>query len=156
MYISTQYVSCALGAKIEMCPPKKRNVPHFTFLSVTLPFLFDFGHLGTQKKLCIPNRSYFIYIWAFLVTQTEKNQTEKNLPAVREDLGSIPGSGRPPWRREWLPTLVGYMPRGHKGLDTTEHYFHTFTFFGHIYLQEYLFIDLAIQVQIFSPKRDLP
>ena len=99
-----------------MCPPKKRNVPHFTFLSVTLPFLFDFGHLGTQKKLCIPNRSYFIYIWAFLVTQTEKNQTEKNLPAVREDLGSIPGSGRPPGEGNGYPLqytcLENPMDRG--------------------------------------------
>ena len=43
------------------------------------------------------------------------------------DLGSIPGSGRFPWRREWQPTpvflpgkfhgqrsLEGYSPRGHK------------------------------------------
>ena len=86
---------------------------------------------------------------------------EKNLPAMREDLGSIPGSGRPPgegngYLLQWLPTPVGYIPRGHKGLDTTEHHFHTFTFFFHIYLLKYLFIDLAIQVQIFSPKRDLP
>ena len=49
------------------------------------------------------------------------------------DLGSIPGSGRFPWRRKWQPTpvvlpgeshgrrnLVGYNPRGHKELDTTE------------------------------------
>ena len=48
------------------------------------------------------------------------------------DLGSIPGSGRFPWRRKWLPTpvfspgeshgwrsLVGYSPRGCKELDTT-------------------------------------
>ena len=46
---------------------------------------------------------------------------------------SIPGSGRFPWRRKWLPTpvflpgefhgqrsLVGYSPWGHKGSDTTE------------------------------------
>ena len=49
------------------------------------------------------------------------------------DLGSIPGSGRFPWRRERLPTpvflpgefhgqksLVGYSPWGCKELDTTE------------------------------------
>ena len=52
------------------------------------------------------------------------------------DLGSIPGSGRPPktpWRRKWHPTpvflpgeshgqrsLVGYSPRGRKESDTTE------------------------------------
>ena len=49
------------------------------------------------------------------------------------NLGSIPGSGRSPWRREWQPTeaflsgeflkqrsLVGYSPRGHKESDITE------------------------------------
>ena len=46
------------------------------------------------------------------------------------DLGSIPGSGRFPWRRKWLPTpvflpgefqgqrsLVGCSPWGHKEFD---------------------------------------
>ena len=33
-------------------------------------------------------------------------QLVKNLPAVREDPGSIPGSGRFPWRRDRLPTPV--------------------------------------------------
>ena len=50
-----------------------------------------------------------------------------------EDLGSIPGLGRFPWRREWLPTpvffpgefqgqrsLAGYSPWGRKETDTTE------------------------------------
>ena len=49
------------------------------------------------------------------------------------DPGSIPGSGKIPWRREWQPTLVflpgelhgerslaGYSPWGCKELDTTE------------------------------------
>ena len=44
------------------------------------------------------------------------------------DLGSIPGLGRFPWRRERLPTPVFwprefhglYSPRGHKESDTTE------------------------------------
>ena len=49
------------------------------------------------------------------------------------DSGSIPGSGRFPWRREWLPTpvflpeefhgqrsLVGYSAWGCKELDMTE------------------------------------
>jgi len=48
------------------------------------------------------------------------------------DPGLIPGSGRSPWRREWLSTpgflpgefhgqrnLAGYNPRGPKELDTT-------------------------------------
>ena len=49
------------------------------------------------------------------------------------DLGSIPGSGRFPWRRKWQPTpvflpgeshgwrsLVGYSPRGRKESDRTD------------------------------------
>ena len=50
------------------------------------------------------------------------------------DIGLIAGSGKFPWRREWLPTLVflpgkfhgqgslaDYSPWGHKELDKTEH-----------------------------------
>ena len=49
------------------------------------------------------------------------------------DTGSIPGSGRSPGKRAWLPTpvflpgeshgqrsLMGYSPWGHKESDTTE------------------------------------
>jgi len=49
------------------------------------------------------------------------------------DLDSIPGLGRPPWRRKWQPNtiflpgefcgqrnLVGYSSWGHKESDTTE------------------------------------
>ena len=60
----------------------------------------------------------------------------KNPPANAGDMrgaGSIPGSGRSPWRRAWQPTpvffpgeshgqrsLVGYSPWGHKESNTTE------------------------------------
>ena len=54
----------------------------------------------------------------------------KDLPANAADMGSIPGLGRPLWRREWQPTLVflpgkkrslvGYSPWGHKESDATE------------------------------------
>ena len=57
----------------------------------------------------------------------------KNLPAMREDLGSIPELGRFPWRKEQLPTpvflpgefhgqrsLAGYRPWGYKELDMIE------------------------------------
>ena len=60
----------------------------------------------------------------------------KNLPANAgdiRDIGSIPGSGRFPWRRAWQPTpvflpgeshgqrsLVGYSPQCLKESDTTE------------------------------------
>ena len=49
------------------------------------------------------------------------------------DVGSIPGSGKPPWRRKWQPTpaflpgkshgersLVCYSPRGRKEADMTK------------------------------------
>ena len=51
-----------------------------------------------------------------------------NPPANAGDVGSIPGSERFPWRREWQPTPVflpgqrslgGYSPQAHKELDTT-------------------------------------
>ena len=51
----------------------------------------------------------------------------------RERRGCDPWVGKIPWRRTWQPTpvflpgeshgqksLVGYSPRGHKELDTTE------------------------------------
>ena len=51
----------------------------------------------------------------------------KNPPASAEDMGSIPGVEKIPWRRKWQPTLVflpwkshgqrslgGYNPWGHK------------------------------------------
>ena len=49
------------------------------------------------------------------------------------DSGSIPGSVRSPWRRNWQPTpvlpekshgqqsLVGYSPKGHKEPNVTVH-----------------------------------
>ena len=45
----------------------------------------------------------------------------KNLPASAgdiRDMGSTPGSGRFPWRREWQPTPVFLPgePRGQRGL----------------------------------------
>ena len=63
-----------------------------------------------------------------------------------EDTGSIPGSGRSPWRRAWQPTpvflpgeshgrgsLVGYSPSGHKESDMTEATWHTYTKFIYRY-----------------------
>ena len=60
----------------------------------------------------------------------------KNPPANAgdgRDAGSIPGSGRSPWRREWQPTpvfspvkshgqwsLAGYRPEGRKESDMIE------------------------------------
>ena len=62
------------------------------------------------------------------------NKSEVKASASTEgDPGSIPGSGRFPWRRKWQSTpvflpgeshgrrsLVGYSPRGRKESDTAE------------------------------------
>ena len=37
----------------------------------------------------------------------------KNLPANAGDMGLIPGSERPPWRRKWEPTLVFLPAKSH-------------------------------------------
>jgi len=64
-------------------------------------------------------------------------QMVKNLPAMREDLGSIPGFdpwvGQIPWRRAWQPTpvflpgefhgqrrLAGYRSGGRRESNITE------------------------------------
>ena len=58
---------------------------------------------------------------------------ESTCKAGDAEEGSIPGSGRSPWRRAWQPTpvfipgefhgqrsLAGYSPWGHEESDTTE------------------------------------
>ena len=70
--------------------------------------------------------------WASQVVRVVKNPPLNAGDA--KDTGSIPGSGRLPWRRKWQPTpvllpgkfhgqrsLAGYSPRGRQELDTAEH-----------------------------------
>ena len=45
--------------------------------------------------------------WASLVALVVKNLTV-NAEDVR-DVGSVPGLGRPPWRRAWQPTPVSCL-----------------------------------------------
>ena len=40
-------------------------------------------------------------------------QWVKNPPAKAGDVGSIPGSGKIPWRRKWLPTPVFLSGKSH-------------------------------------------
>ena len=70
------------------------------------------------------------------VTVTSGGTVAKNLPANAGNtgnIGSIPGSGRFPWRMKWQPiqyslhakfhgqrSLAGYSPWSHKELDTTK------------------------------------
>ena len=74
---------------------------------------------------------YSIYIVFGLPGGSDSKESACNAGHV----SSIPGLGRFPWRREWLPTpvcwpgefhgqrsLVGYSPWGHKESETTEHF----------------------------------
>ena len=77
----------------------------------------------------------------------------KESPFNAGDPGSIPGSERIPWRREWLPTPVflpgefhgqrrpaGYSPWDHKKSDTTEQLTYTHI---HIKFQRRILIGSA-------------
>ena len=82
---------------------------------------------------------YFLYFpYAYLFSRA--SLVVKNVPAMQEPVGSIPGLGRSPggggkipWRRAWQPTpvflpgeshgqrsLAGYSPWGCKESDMTE------------------------------------
>ena len=49
---------------------------------------------------------YWLTIFPHVHRASLVAQMVKNLPAMWEDLGSIPEWGKFPWRREWLPILV--------------------------------------------------
>ena len=75
------------------------------------------------------NRTWYIHT----MEDFTGDSVVKNLPANAGDMGSTPGSGRSPQRREWQPTpvflpgeshgrrsLVGSGPWGHKESDMTQ------------------------------------
>ena len=99
-------------------PSGNRIRPDFLSRILCLGYLFVFLLLCS---LC----------WASQVPLVPQNQPA-NAGDVR-DTGSIPGSGRSPWRRKWQPTpvflpgeshdqrsLVGCSPQGHRESDITE------------------------------------
>ena len=126
----------------------------FSFLTI-FPHLAPFQHLDLAKKKS-SERVPDSLIWSWLHTQPWPFYLDFHLLMLREiicfllqtslvaqkikasvynagDLGSIPRSGRSPWRRKWQPTpvllpgksdgwrsLVGNSPWGHKESDTIE------------------------------------
>ena len=93
-----------------------------------------------SKKLFFLSSLFFYFIFFFLLyflnyesmvthlQETWGGSTGKESTCNAGDLGSIPGLGRFPWRRERLPTTVFwpgefhglYSPWGGKELDTAE------------------------------------
>ena len=76
---------------------------------------------------------YSIFIYTINIVGFPGGSEHKESACDMGDLGLIPGLGRSPWRREWLPTpvfwpgkfhgqrsLADCSPRGCKRLDTTE------------------------------------
>ena len=69
-----------------------------------------------------------IYRYVLIVLGFPGGSDGKESACNAGDLGLIPGLGRSPWRREWLPIPVFwpggfhglYSPWGHKELDTTD------------------------------------
>ena len=83
----------------------------------------------SSKELGDKNHFHFAFIGTYFPGGSEGKESTCN----PRDRGSIPGSVRFPWRREWQPTpvflpgefhgqrsLVGYSSWGHKESDMTE------------------------------------
>ena len=90
--------------------------------------------LCEQEDLVQPEATQGWYNFGkYLSLSTKVALVVKNLPANAGDVGSIPGSGKIPWRRAWQPTrvflpgeshgqssLAGYSPWGCAELGMTE------------------------------------
>ena len=96
-------------------------------MNLYLDFFFWLSNFATFFSRHFKNWS-IATVWASLVSQMAKN-----LPAMLETLGSIPGPGRSPGEANGKPlqysclenshgqrSLVGYSPRGCKESDMTE------------------------------------
>ena len=95
------------------------------------------SHRERKRKLLKPNSQYIMYI--LYIKQGFSGGSVGKQPICNAGLvGSIPGSGRPPWRKVWQPTsvflpgkyhgqrsLVGYSPWGRSQRDMTEATEHT-------------------------------
>ena len=94
--------------------------------------LFTITKVWKQPK-CPSTDEWINIIWNIYTVILPGGSEVKASASNMGDLGSIPGSGRFPWRRKWQSTpeflpgeshgrrsLVGYNPRGRKESDTTE------------------------------------
>ena len=71
----------------------------------------DWRHgFGLYKRMPLLNpfryATHIFYPWHYFIQGFLDGSVNKESAYNAEDPGSIPGSGRPPWRRQWLPTPV--------------------------------------------------
>ena len=85
--------------------------------------------LATQTEIVIQLSSFLLILFfSFFSLGFSGSSAGKESACNLGDLGLIPGLGKIPWRREWLPTPVFwtgefhrlYSPRSRKELDTTK------------------------------------
>ena len=100
-------------------------------------YIYIYTHTHTHYipyyKYMIYSIYYSIFIYTINIVGFPGGSEHEESACDMGDLGLIPGLGRSPWRREWLPTpvfwpgkfhgqrsLADCSPRGCKRLDTTE------------------------------------
>ena len=104
-----------------------------SFLIWIIPCTIDFFPASYTHLPPRPPLSFWTFVTLFPDSGFPGGSDGKASTWNAGDLGSIPGSGRSPWRRKWQPTpvllpgichgrrnLVGYSPWGRKESETTE------------------------------------
>ena len=121
---------CGLGKDGEMELKAGEGKESWCFLMSVSQTMSICGQIVEDGMWGLERKHLYIFVslfWPSLVAQSVKN-----LPAKQEtQVWSLVWDD--PWRRDWLPipvflsgeccgqrSLVGYSPRGHKELDTTE------------------------------------
>jgi len=114
------WLPTSLPTCIWCCPPTTSQTHHTC--SFLVPASFQWAHPHPTVFVLILPSDWSAWLDIYMVGSVVKSLA-----------GSIPGSGRFPWRRKWQPTpvflfgeshgqrsLAGYSPWGHKESDTIE------------------------------------
>ena len=120
-------------------PLEKEMAIHSSTLAWKIPWTEEPDRLQSMGSQSRTRLSNFTFIYPLPIQGFPGGSEVKASACKAGDLGSIPGSGRSPWRRKWQPapvflpgephgqkSLVGYSPRGRKESDTTERLHFTF------------------------------
>ena len=86
-------------------------VAHKWYLNLKKIF---FWRLSAEDEGSIPGQGTKIPIMLHVIPTCMWGSESKESPCNAGDLGSIPGLGRFPWRREWLPTPIFLPGESHR------------------------------------------